>query len=70
MWEEGKVTKPARLHQDGVMRVSWVAGLAAGQMGMVAISYLEVMDRPRAAPTAADTGVDDLVGAALRLWAM
>lgn len=33
--------------------------------------YLEdVMDSPRVAPTAAETGVADRVGAALRLWAM
>lgn len=34
------------------------------------VIYFEVMPRPRAAPTAADTGVEDRVGAALRLWAM
>lgn len=32
--------------------------------------YLEVMERPRVALTAEDTGVEDRVGAALRLWAM
>lgn len=35
--------------------------------GVVAPIYFEVIERPRAAPTAADTGVEDRVGAALRL---
>jgi hypothetical protein len=41
-----------------------------GGTSHVVFVYLEVMERPRAAPTAADTGVEDRVGAALRLWAM
>jgi hypothetical protein len=40
-----------------------------GRAGHV-IVYLEVMERPRVALTAEDTGVEDRVGAALRLWAM
>ena len=36
----------------------------------MSIVYLEVMERPRVALTAEDTGVEDRVGAALRLWAM
>jgi hypothetical protein len=39
-------------------------------LGHVIFIYLEVMERPRAAPTADDTGVEDRVGAALRLCAM
>lgn len=39
-------------------------------LGHVIFVYLEVMERPRAAPTADDTGVEDRVGAALRLCAM
>lgn len=34
---------------------------------LFATIYFEVIERPRAAPTAADTGVEDRVGAALRL---
>lgn len=40
------------------------------RVGRVIIVYLEVMERPRAAPTAEETGVEDRVGAALRLCAM
>lgn len=44
---------------------------AAGQEELVmSFVYLEVMERPRVALTAEDTGVEDRVGAALRLWAM